>query len=85
MQTNTILANILAADKRFCFSAQVIIPKPFFLILEAVLNSTEIVWVGRSPICEFPGSAISPLPDAFLLDVVASKPNPVKASSFQLV
>merc|ERR1711862_515460 len=85
MQMNTLLANILAADKRPCNSAIIIIPWPYRLILEAVLISTAIVRLSRSPICELPGSAISPLPDALLLDVVASKPNQVKASSFQLV
>ena len=35
--------------------------------------------------CEFPGSVIRPLPDALLLDVVASKPSGAQTSSFQLV
>ena len=46
---------------------------------------TGIVWLVRSPICEFPGIVIRPLPDALLLDVRTSKPCIVQASSFQLV
>ena len=45
----------------------------------------EIVWLSICPICEFPGGVIHPLPDALLVDVVASKASTVEASSHQLI
>ena len=77
---------ILAADKRLLISALLIIPQkmPDDVVLQAVLLPM-IVWFSRCPICEFPGSVIRPLPDALLLDVRASKPSIVQASSHQLV
>ena len=60
-------------------------PIPTQIQPQAVLNSMGIVWLSMCPICELPGSAIRPLPDALLLDVVASKPSTVEASSHQLI
>ena len=77
---------ILAADRRLLISALLIIPQkmPDDVVLQAVLLPM-IVWFSRCPICEFPESVIRPLPDALLLDVRASKPSIVQASSHQLV
>ena len=78
---------VLAADKRLLISAMLIIPQimPDDVVFQAVLLPIMIVWLSRCPICEFPGSVIRPLPDALLLDVRASKPSIVQASSHQLV
>ena len=42
--------------------------------MQAVLRSSGIVWVARTPEREFPRSAVCPLPIALLFNVIASKP-----------
>merc|ERR1719507_2449258 len=55
--------------------------------LQAVFSPPPVVWFscGCAPECVFPGSAVCPLPSALLLNVVASKPKSVQASSFRFL
>ena len=52
---------------------------------QAVLVSPDIVWLSSVPQCEFPGTAVCPLPGALLGNVVPSKPNMAEACSLHLL
>ena len=49
-------------------------------MMQAVFIS-RVVWFARCPECDFPGRAVCPLPNALLLNVVASNPGRVQACS----
>ena len=51
----------------------------------SVLVSPDIVWLSSVPQCEFPGTAVCPLPGALLGNVVPSKPNMAEACSLHLL
>ena len=52
---------------------------------QAVLVSPDIVWLSSVPQCEFPGTAVCPLPGALLGNVVPSEPNMAEACSLHLL
>ena len=52
---------------------------------QAVLVSPDIVWLSSVPQCEFPGTAVCPLPGALLGNVVPSKPNMAEACPLHLL
>ena len=80
---NVTWANLLAAYKQVFLTAFIIIPWVIDVMPKAMLISSEVVWFSCFPECEFPGSAISPLPSALLLNIAASEPSPVISSICQ--
>ena len=51
--------------------------------VEAVFMFAGVVWLFGRPELSLPGGAVRPLPNALLLDVAASDPDPTKVSSCQ--
>ena len=80
--------NPFAANKGSNMVAS-LVPVPSFSRLQpvhqAVLVSPDIVWLSSVPQCEFPGTAVCPLPGALLGNVVPSKPNMAEACSLHLL
>ena len=47
--------------------------------VQAVFISTRVAWLSRWPERELPRGAVSPFPDSFLLNIIASKPDMLEA------
>ena len=69
-------ANLLAAQETSFPTAVMIVPLVMLAIImmHAVFSCICIVRLGSGPECEFPGCAVCPLPNALLLNVIASNP-----------
>ena len=71
-------ADLLAAQKpNFPVAMQLV---PLVVPVAFCQTSASVVWFFFSPECDFPGTAIHPLPGALLSDVVASYPENFLAS-----
>ena len=78
-------ANLLAAQETSFPTAVMIVPLVMhaIIMMHAVFSCICIVRLGSGPECEFPGCAVCPLPNALLLNIIASNPGIVYACSVQ--